>query len=131
MKKSKRNRIPCLYHKIVECDHINTINYLVDGWRTFKEHRFLGFIPTHDDCVPSLRYEGKNYMACHVFFHDQDYLFKDDATLVIEKPYIIMFMGNDDTSYAMRFKTLRDALFFFDDLKEFSLEVQKKCQGYN
>ena len=133
MKKSKRkcNRVPCLNHKGSENRHINTINYLVDGWHTFKEHRFLGFIPTHDTCITSLLHEGKNYIATHVFFCDVDYLSDDDVTIIKEKPYILMFMGNDDISYAMRFKTMRDALFFFDDLEEFTLDIQKKCQGYN
>ena len=123
-------KFPCWAHKIVEGNEtITLINYLTYGWCRFKEHRFMGFIPTHEDCVASLKLDGKNYIACHVFFCDGDYFLGDE--FFKEKPYILMFMGNDDLSYAKRFKSFEDALKFFDKTDVFTKDVQRQCKIYN
>jgi len=120
---------PCNNHKISDNYTINLINYLTHGWINFKEHRFLGFIETHENAVTSLTIENKNYIATHIFFCDKDYLCNDKN--FEEKPYILMFKGNDDLSYAKRFKSLHDALEFFEKTDIFSKHIEDQCFMYN
>jgi len=121
--------MPGFCQKHSENNLISMINYLTFGWHQFKDHRFLGFIETHDDAVQSLVIDGKNYIACHVFFCDADYLCSDQNFK--EKPYILMFQGNDDLSYAKRFSKLVDALEFFDKMDLFTRHIEDQCFMYN
>jgi hypothetical protein len=125
----KKKGFPCVYHKPSEHPTINLVNFLTNKWSSFKDHRFLGFIPTHKDCVNSLVLDGVNYIACHVFFRDEEYL--DDDKDFKEKPYILMFAGNDDLSYGKRFKTLLEALTFFEETDVFTKHINDMCSGYN
>lgn len=111
---------------------INTINYLTSGWETFKDHRFLGFIPTYpveEGCLESLIFNNINYIACHVFFCDVNYLVEDKNFK--NKPYILMFKGDDDFSYAKRFTTLKEAIDFFNKTDFFSKHIKEQCFWYN
>jgi len=118
-----------LTHKGSENRMINTINYLTCGFRSFKDHFFLGFVKTHEDAVESLVIDGVNYIACHVFFCDSDYLCNDQNFK--EKPYILMFKGNDDLSYAKRFKELKGAIEFFNKMDLFTRDIESQCFMYN
>lgn len=109
---------------------ISMINYLTTGWKGFKEHQFLGFRPTRDKCVNSLEYLGKNYIACHIFYCDTEYLIRDEYYNT--KPYILMLMGNDDLSYGKRFKTSKEAIEFFDTrCKEITGHIIDMFLSYN
>lgn len=125
--------IPCHNHKISDNYVINLINYCTHGWHSFREHRFLGFIPTHPDVVKCLEIEGTNYIACHVFHLDKIYAYgkKDDGKSCVKKPYILMFMGNDDLSYFLRFETRNKALEFFEKLDLLTLDIIKNCYMFN
>jgi hypothetical protein len=123
---------PCDTHKLVDHKIIRSINYLTYGWEDRKDHRFLGFIPTYkieDGCVKSLVIGGNNFIACHVFFCDTSYLCGDVSWT--EKPYILMFKGCDDLSYALRFGSLYEALMYFEKLDIFSRDLHKECLMYN
>lgn len=123
-------RYPCVHHKLLlDYPLINDINYLINKFQSFKEHRFLGFVPTYDGCFKSLEMDSKNFMACCVFFCDKKYLLEDEGYL--EKPYVLMFAGIDDHSCAKRFSLLRDALQFFEDMKEFTEHNNEQCRWYN
>ena len=122
-------RYPCVSHKRSENEIVNSINYLTHGFYSWPEHRFLGFIPTYEGCVASLSVDGVNYIASHVFFNDCYYLCNDK--LFKQRPYVLMFQGNDDLSYAKRFESLIDALVFFDDIKIFGKNIQDQCLIYN
>lgn len=117
-------------HKLLkEFPLVNMINYLTYHWVNFQEHRFLGFIPTYEGCFTSLVIDNKNFMACHVFFCDQFYLCKD--TDFKNKPYILMFLGDDDQSRGKRFASLQAAIDFFNKTDFFTKEIEEQCLWYN
>lgn len=136
MARKHKVKYPCQYHKVSENRTINTINYLVNGWRTFRGHRFLGFIQTFEDAITSLKIDDVNYIACHLFFFDKPYLIapegqEDTAEIAKKKPWILMFMGNDDSSYAKRFGTRMQALTAFEEMEIFSEFFAHQCWMYN
>jgi hypothetical protein len=125
----KKKHLACSYHKVSDNRIINTINYFVNTRYQFLEVRFLGFIKTDSDCVTSLKIDGDSYIACQVFFCDYDYLIDDKNYK--ENPFVLMFVGVDDFSYAKRFKTKIEALEYFEQLNYFTYDIQTQCFGYN
>jgi hypothetical protein len=115
-----------------ENEVLNLVNYMTSSWNrpTFNDSRFLGFIPIEDGSW-GVDLGGQICAACHLFrtgqnlSDDETFHWGDDprdtAELAEEKPWVLMFKGNDNTSCFSRFSTEQKALDFFSRMKNVTL----------
>jgi hypothetical protein len=120
-------------HKILNNETANLINYVSYAWTDYKEHVFLGFIENISDYVIGVSIEGGNYIPVHCWYQDTPRADGDlsDKESCIKKPYILMFMGDDDCSYFKRFETKDEALAWYFDTENITNDTISQCYFYN
>jgi len=114
---------------IVSIERLNLeghlINYLSDNFHSLdEENSFVGFIQ-----IPNEKYtliynnntlshiaaqndDGELFVAVHLFKAEREFFDPESEENFIEKPYIVLFYGTDNSSYGKRFVTKEEALQF-------------------
>ena len=112
---------------------LQTMNYMSSKFGSFKGSKFLGFIPNTTGSPFGVFYDGADHTACHILYNDWHW--GDDqretAELAAMNPWILMFLGCDNSSYMIRFETKDEALIYFNSIDEFDEIVWGESMFYN
>lgn len=109
-------------HKHSKLSTVNLINYMSSPWPGFYNHRFLGFVPISGGYDSwGIVLDNIRHCAVHSFKTREGFFWGDDpedtAKLASEKPWVLMYYGNDNSSFFQRFITEKDAFDMFKTIE--------------
>jgi hypothetical protein len=96
----------------------DTINHMAESWvrmRNATDAQFLGLYPiTGVYTTWGVMLEDEDFAAMHVFKTKEGFYWGDDPADTAEHaeraPWVLMFYGNDNASYFLRFASREDAI---------------------
>ena len=95
----------------------NTISYMSTTFSkssTFDQHAFFGFLPVEGQYTWGVGIDGVDHVAVHVFGTPEGFCWGDDPKDTEEesrrRPWVLMFLGADNSSCFMRFKERETAV---------------------
>lgn len=124
-----------MHHKLQPDRVVCTINHMSHAFSppTFLEHQFLGFLQIKGQRTWGVNLGENNYAAVHVFYTMPGFYWNDDPRDTLEcataNPCVLMFLGCDNTSYMLRFKTKDAAVAYWSKLT--AVEWTDKLLFYN